>query len=241
MTLSPRPAAEAADLTELLGSAQCVMFDFDGPLAALFAGLSAPEVARTIRARIASWQAPSFTRDFTRADDPHQVLLDVAAVYTGPEYGYRVAELDKLLTEREVAAAATAVPTPHSDGLVRSLAAAGKAIAVTTNNAAAAASAYLERRGLSGLFAEHVYGRPEDPRRMKPQPHCLSEALAGLGKRPGVSMMIGDSPSDFAAADALGVAFLGYARDDRKRRMLEAAGARRIVGSLRTLQEAVTA
>lgn len=238
MTSNPLPAADAATLTEVLASARCVMFDFDGPLAHLFAGLRASDVADVLRSRLASWHAPSFARPFTKPDDPHQVLLDVAKVYDSPEYSYRVAELDKLLTEQEIAAAASAVPTQHSDSLVRRLAAMGKSVAVTTNNAAAAAAAYLESRGLLALFDENVHGRSLDPRQLKPHPHCLVEAMLSTRTRSAECVMIGDSPSDFEAAATIGVAFLGYARNERKRKALEQAGARHIVSSMAAVIDA---
>ncbi|CAM5333157.1 HAD superfamily hydrolase (TIGR01509 family) OS=Streptomyces albaduncus OX=68172 GN=FHS32_004053 PE=4 SV=1 [Streptomyces griseoloalbus] len=41
--------------------------------------------------------------------------------------------------------------------------------------------------------------------------------------------MIGDTPSDYQAARAAGVPFLGYARNERKNKVLRDAGAETIV------------
>jgi len=238
MTLSPLPAADVTAAGELLAASRCVMFDFDGPLADLFAERKAPAVADALKDRVGSWRAPSFGSSFTDPDDPHQVLLEVASAYRSPEYGYRVAELEKVLTEQEVAAAVTARPTPHAGELVRRLADLGKTIAMTTNNAAAAAAAYLDVQGLSAFFGAHVHGRAADPGLMKPHPNCLAEALRSTGSEPADCVMIGDSPSDFAAARKLGIAFVGYARNNQKRKALAEAGARHIVGSMELVCEA---
>jgi phosphoglycolate phosphatase-like HAD superfamily hydrolase len=47
--------------------------------------------------------------------------------------------------------------------------------------------------------------------------------------------MIGDTPSDFEAATAAGIAFLGYGRNERKAKVLREAGAVAVVSSLEPL------
>jgi HAD superfamily hydrolase (TIGR01509 family) len=206
---SPQPPAASSDtLRELLAAARCVLFDFDGPLTSVFGGHEAPVVAAALTARIASWPRSPRVRDPT---DPVRILADVARALGDSPDDHRVAELDKLLTDNEVHAVGTARPTGHADKLVRRLVARGVRVAVTTNNSAAAAARYLDLRGLTGCFTGHVYGRPADPRLMKPHPHCVEEAVCGLGARPAECLMIGDSPYDFRAATAAGVPFLGYA------------------------------
>jgi len=44
--------------------------------------------------------------------------------------------------------------------------------------------------------------------------------------------MIGDTSTDLEAAEGAGVPFLGYARNDRKEKVLRDAGAEHVVGSL---------
>lgn len=239
MTLRCIPLADTDDVTALLASARYVMFDFDGPLADLFAGLEAPQVARALVERIKSWnRVPSPLPLLTRPYDPLQVLLDVAEAYRDSEHDHRIAELEKLLAEQELVAAASARPTPYADNLVRRLVARGKVVSVTTNNSAAAATGYLTRRQLVDAFGGHIHGRAADPSLMKPDPHCLTEALRTTGARPEECLMIGDSPHDCLAASALRITFLGYAKNVRKREDLEASGAGNIVDSLKLVFDA---
>jgi phosphoglycolate phosphatase-like HAD superfamily hydrolase len=53
-----------------------------------------------------------------------------------------------------------------------------------------------------------------------------------MGSAPSTALMIGDTPSDFLAARDAGVPFLGYARNERKEKLLREAGATAVVGSL---------
>ncbi|MFG1810956.1 HAD family hydrolase [Streptomyces sp. NPDC049040] len=239
MTSHPSPGTTTADtLKELLAAAHCVLFDFDGPLTAVFGGHKATEVAAALTARIASWpRAP----EVTDGSDPMQVLLDVAYAFEGSEHDHRVAELDKLLADQEAIAITSARPTPYADSLVRRLVARGRSVAVTTNNSATAVLGYLELRGLAVCFGPHVHGRAADPRLMKPHPSCVQEAIRSTAAAPGRCLMIGDSPRDYEAASAAGVAFLGYARNTRKQRRLAEAGVVHMVDSLAPLFEAAAA
>ncbi|MEU3461638.1 HAD family hydrolase [Streptomyces sp. NPDC006733] len=234
MTFRPRPAAGRRTRRELIVAAQCVLFDFDGPLAGLFAHRTAQEVARVLRRQLADWGLAPALKD---PDNPLQVLRDTAAAYRGTESGHRVAELNRLLTAEEVCAAWSAAPTEYAYELVVWLVARGSRVAVATNNSAEAAYVYLDRMGLAPFFGRHVHGRPADPGLLKPHPHCLQEALRSTGTRPRDGLMIGDSADDCSAALAAGVTFLGYARDETKRLELEVAGAEHITDSLAHLFE----
>ncbi|MCC3653135.1 HAD family hydrolase [Streptomyces sp. S07_1.15] len=143
-----------------------------------------------------------------------------------------VAELERLLAAEEIRAAASAEPTPYADELVQRLHATGHALAVTTNNTAGAAEAYLERRGLAELFRPHIHGRVTEPWLLKPDPDCLHRALRSTGHDAAMAVMIGDSTADLLAARAAGVRFLGYARDETRWRRLRDAGAGSVVTSL---------
>lgn len=238
MTSHLTPRTTAGTLRELLAAAHCVLFDFDGPLTAVFGGHEARVVAAALSSRIASWpRAP----ELTDRTDPMQILLDVALAFQGSEHDHRVAELNKLLADQEAIAIASARPTPYADSLVRRLAARGTPVAVTTNNSAAAVRGYLELRGLAVCFGPHVHGRAADPRLMKPHPSCVLEALRSTGVAAERCLMIGDSPRDYEAASAAGVAFLGYAKNARKQRQLADAGVEHMVDSLAQVYEAAGA
>lgn len=58
-----------------------------------------------------------------------------------------------------------------------------------------------------------------------------------MGSAPSAALMIGDTPSDLLAARAAGVPFLGYARNERKAKLLRDEGAETIVNSLQPVLE----
>ncbi|MFF3322242.1 HAD family hydrolase [Streptomyces sp. NPDC002889] len=226
-------------LRDLIAPAKCVLFDFDGPVCRLFHGHPAADVAAALRAR-GRQRVDLFDRavrmDDTSAGDPHALLTAADLAFPGSEL---VPELERLLTAEELRATRTALPTEGADRLIARLSAAGVHLAITTNNSAAAALRYLQRAGLAQYFGDHIHGRLPDPRLLKPNPHCLSRALEVSGFTAGESLMIGDSPADYEAASKLGVRFLGYARNEAKRRHLWEAGARLYVPSFAPLLEAV--
>ncbi|NUL07658.1 HAD family hydrolase [Streptomyces lunaelactis] len=226
----------ASELRDLFAAAKCVLFDFDGPICRLFEGHPAPAVAAELR----SWIARHFHEAAPVAedspDDPHAILSAIGHRHAGSEL---VGELEELLTSEELRASATARPTKDADRLIRRLSAAGFRLAMTTNNSPIAVARYLEREGLMEFFGEHVHGRMPDPRLLKPDPDCLRRALRTTGSTAGESLMIGDSVTDYRAAQELEVPFLGYAPSEAKRRRLEGAGVLDIVPSLEPLLEAV--
>ncbi len=226
MTLRPPVPTDIAVLRGLAASARCVLFDFDGPLVGLFANHPAPGVARVLKERLREWG--ELTPAMSSCDDPLEVIRAFA-------HHPRTEELEKLLTDQEIHAASLAVPAPHSDELVRLLVDRGRQVAVTTNNSPQAASHYLAGRGLEELFGPHIYGRTQDPALMKPDPHCLNCAMEKTGHEPADCLMIGDSVSDYVAAEEAGVTFLGYARRAEKEADLRAAGAEFVIDSLELL------
>ncbi|MEJ8635833.1 HAD family hydrolase [Streptomyces sp. MS2.AVA.5] len=205
----------------LFAAAKCVVFDFDGPVCDLFAGHAASDVARDLRHWIAR-NIPSGVSQPQAVDDPLAWLRAAAVEYPGSEL---VTSMERHLTSLEVTATLSAAQTAGVDELIRRLGAASFRLAIATNNSARAAQGYLVRTGLADFFGDHIHGRATDPLRMKPDPHCVSRALESTGSTPAESLMIGDSASDCEAAAELGVPFLGYARNKRKRCELIAAGA----------------
>ncbi|GAA3301704.1 hypothetical protein GCM10020295_45590 [Streptomyces cinereospinus] len=168
-----------------------------------------------------------------RADDPQDVLRAVDRRHPGSDL---VAELEERLTQEELTAAASAMPTAHADPLIHTWRAVGCRLAVTTNNSPRTVLAYLAGRGLLPCFTPHVYGRTRDLARLKPDPHCLRQALTAIGAAPAAALMIGDTVSDLAAASRAGVGFLGYARNPAKEEALRRAGARFVVQSLQDVR-----
>ncbi|MEV5527772.1 HAD family hydrolase [Streptomyces prunicolor] len=224
---------ETENLRELITRAHVVLWDFDGPICRLFAGHKAERVA----GELVEWLEGRglhglLTDDERKSLDPHIVLRAVDRRRPGSDL---VAELEERLTQEEMRATASAMPTAYADPLIRTWRAAGSRLAIATNNSPRVARAYLASRGLVTCFAPHVYGRTQDLHRLKPDPHCLNRALSAMGAAPDAALMIGDSPTDFDAAREARVPFLGYARNERKAKLLRAGGAAHVVDSLEPL------
>ena len=228
---------EPNDLRNLIEGARVVLWDFDGPVCRLFAGHSAERVARDLVDWLEGQGLHGLLEESERESlDPHFVLRAVDRRHPGSDL---VAELEERLTQEELKSAASARPTPYADPLVRTWTAVGARLAITTNNSPRVVKEYLTSRGVLPCFAPHIYGRTQELRHLKPHPHCVQRALNAMGAAPSTALMIGDTPSDFLAARAAGVPFLGYARNERKHKVLREAGAERIVGSLEPLLKAV--
>ncbi|MEV5353396.1 HAD family hydrolase [Streptomyces sp. NPDC052693] len=226
------------ELRELLAPVRYVLWDLDGPICRLFAGHPANEVARELVKELERLGLDGLLSEEERFDpDPQAVLLLIDRRHAD---GAPIARLEQWLTEQELTAVPRALPTPYADPLIRTWSALGARFAITTNNSARAAAAYIESRQLTGCFP-HIYGRTGDLARMKPHPYCLSRALESLGAHPSQALMLGDAGTDYEAARVLGVPFLGYARNQRKLDLLTTAGVDRshIVGSLEDVLKAL--
>jgi HAD superfamily hydrolase (TIGR01509 family) len=225
----------------LIKSARFVLFDFDGPICRLFAGRRSDLIALDLVKWLDGHGLKGLLSEEEQlASDPHIPLRAVDRRHPNSDL---VSELEEFLTAEELKAVPLARPTPYADPLIRTWTAVGARLAITTNNSARAASSYLETRGLGACFAPHVYGRTKELQHMKPDPHCLQQALTAMGAAPALSLMLGDTPSDFEAAQKAGVPFVGYARNAKKREELLAANVEpeHIVDSLEPLLNHVRA
>jgi HAD superfamily hydrolase (TIGR01509 family) len=214
-----------------------VLWDFDGPICRLFAGHSAERVASDLVEWLEGRGLHGLLTDTERETlDPQVVLRAVDRRHPGSDL---VAELEERLTQEELRASASAMPTAYADPLIRTWTAVGSRLAITTNNSPRVVRAYLESRGLAGCFRPHIYGRTQQLHHLKPDPYCLNRALIAMGTAPAAALMIGDAPSDHEAARRAGVPFLGYARNERTAELLRTAGADVVVGSLEPLLRVV--
>ncbi|EGX59434.1 hydrolase [Streptomyces zinciresistens K42] len=224
-------------LRDLIGPARVVLWDFDGPICRLFARHRAERVA----ADLVSWLEGRGLRGLLseeerRSLDPHVVLRAVDRRHPGSDL---VAELEERLTQEELRAAGSAMPTMYADPLIRTWNAVGARLAVATNNSPQVVRAYLGGRGLLECFLPHIYGRTQELQYLKPHPHYLNRALSAMGVAPAGALFIGDTPTDWQAAREAGVPFLGYARNETKEKRLRQAGAAHVVASLLPLLRAV--
>ncbi|MET7478591.1 HAD family hydrolase [Streptomyces sp. NPDC005648] len=221
---------ETGNLQELITNARFVLFDFDGPICRLFAGHTAEKVAGELVAWLERQGLRGLLTEEERVHpDPMVVLY---AVNRRHPHSDLVAELEERFTQQELKAVTSAMPTAYADPLIRTWSAVGSRLAVATNNSPRTVSDYLGVRGLAGCFAPHIYGRTPELDLLKPHPHCLNRALNAMGAAPSAALMIGDAPTDLAAAEEAGVPFLGYARNEYKATQLRQAGARHVVPSL---------
>lgn len=228
-----------------LEQAKCVLFDFDGPICRLFAGYSAPRIARQVK-RACKAEGVALPRRLARSRDPHGILWRLPGVLAAdrPLADKAVGLAESVLSAGELRAADSAEPTSGAAGLIRTLHERGMMLAVVSNNSSSAINHYLRLHGLTSMFGGHVYGRQPDPGLMKPDPDCLLRALDALGAWPGQCVMIGDSGADVRAAAAIKeirdepVGFIGYARNRRKARILRDAGALVLAGSMDQLHDA---
>ncbi|MFF9780571.1 HAD family hydrolase [Streptomyces sp. NPDC013978] len=226
--------ASAEDLRKLVPSVRYVLWDFDGPICHLFAGRSASLVAKELVELLAG-QPGLLTMAERLSKDPHAILAAIARRHPGSD---RVVKLEEWLTAQEVTAAESALMTPHADDVIRAWGDLGVQLAVSTNNSARAVSEYLATKGLDGLL-RHIYGRTSDISLMKPHPHTLLLALDAMGADPAETLMLGDACTDYAAAQAADVSFLGYADSLLKVEAFLHAGVdpSRIVRSLKEIQD----
>jgi HAD superfamily hydrolase (TIGR01549 family) len=171
-------------------------------------------------------QAPSERVENT--PDPLEVFICAAEI--SPELASRV---EAEMTDLEVAAVATAKPTPYvHEVLVAGCRESGRTVGVVSNNSARAVSAYLDRHGLIGSVALVVARTSHDPALLKPSPHLLETAVDKLSADPAACTLVGDSLTDIEAAERAGVASIGYANKPGKREAMTGINAAAVPASL---------
>ncbi|WP_305786091.1 HAD family hydrolase [Symbioplanes lichenis] len=215
-------------LAEVVSWGRYLLLDFDGPLCSLFAGHPARAIAAEMSARL--------PLDVTAGDDPLALLRAMA------DRGDRnlIRAVADHLRDAEIIAAGTATPTPGAEALLKAARDTGRAVIVVSNNAVEAVDAYLAAHDLTP-YVRHVAARFDglDPRRLKPNPFLVRQALADGGAYGSESILIGDSPTDILAGRADNIPTIGYANELGKNEHLTAAGAHAITTSMTQLAEIV--
>lgn len=221
-------------LTRTLFAAEAVLFDFDGPLCDVFAGLPAPQVAEDL-SRLAAEHDPELCAKLAGISDPLEVLR---LTYNSDR------SLSGRVEEALIAAEIEAVQVAGdpTEGGVEAMAAArrsGRSITVVTNNSPDCVRSFFDLHGLSYLV-DAVIGRiPYRPDLMKPDPYAVLRAAEVLDVLPATCVLIGDSLTDIQAAHAAGGAAIGYANKPGKRDAFAEAGAEAITENMRAIAQAL--
>ncbi|QIJ62425.1 SAV_2336 N-terminal domain-related protein [Streptomyces sp. JB150] len=206
-----RPSGPSA--ARALRAAQAVILGFDGTLTRLY---TREERLRTVR---------SLARLLVEERDPGDALsgrpllpggpdplrddrlprpVDLLRAFRGRPYAR---DLHDTLAAAEVSAAGRAGLRPHADTVVRTLHRKGVRLAVVTDTAPAAATAFLERHGLLGLLAGGVHGRETGRTALPPDDEILRAAVAAVGVPPARCLVVGVTRAEQEAARAVGALF----------------------------------
>jgi phosphoglycolate phosphatase-like HAD superfamily hydrolase len=204
-------------LRHIVAASRVILFDFDGPVCSVFAGVSAAQVAESLVGVLRRGSRGVDTEAFDTGD-PLDVLRYSAEF--GPA---AVTDVEDELIRAELEAVRSATPTPDGARAIRSCIASGRLAAVVSNNTAEAAIEYLTIHGLLE-YVHAVVGRTYGaPHRMKPSAEPIERALEALSAKPSASAMVGDSPEDITAAQAAATASIGFANKPSKWRRLARA------------------
>ncbi|MET9673451.1 HAD hydrolase-like protein [Streptomyces sp. NPDC006482] len=224
----------ADGLTETLANARVILFDFDGPVCDVFAGLPATEVAGELTALLSA-QNEAAGAKAAQTDDPIEVLRIAHEADT--ELGQKI---EQALTAAEVRAVAVAgQPTPGAAESLWAARTAGRGVAVVSNNSAECVQVFLELHGLDEYVAK-IVGRPsEQPHLMKPNPFPLITAAELMHIDVTSCTLIGDSLTDIQAAHAAGATVIGYANKPHKSEAFTEARADVVTQDMQSIADAL--
>lgn len=228
-------AVSCSDLIKIIDRTDHVLFDFDGPICSIFAGLSAQSIAAELRGLLLAegLSLPAYVAD---EENPLEVLRFTSSL--GPALA---AQVDSALRAAELVAAQSARPTPHAWETLLACRHTRRTVAVVSNNSTPAVEAYLTAHDLI-TYVDLVVGRADsNPALLKPHPHLIVQAVHALGANPATCTLIGDSTSDIEGGLAAGIRSVGYANKPGKRERLTRAGADVVVTTMADLASALLA
>jgi phosphoglycolate phosphatase len=222
-------------LDAIIARTRWLLIDFDGPICSIFAGLPAPSVADHLRKVIVS-QSVQLPEEIERTLDPMEVFAFAGTI--SPELAARV---EAELTEQEVAAVATAEPTPYIHDVLAACRESGRVTAVVSNNSERAVQTYLTRHGLDDRTGPVFARTSHDYTLLKPSPHLIEKAVDSIGADTAATALVGDSITDIKGSRQAGIASVGYANKPGKYERMIAAGAGTVVTTLADLALALRA
>ena len=192
-------------LDAIIARTRWLLIDFDGPICSIFAGLPAPTVADHLRKVVAGLSVP-LPEEVERTQDPMEVFAWSATV--SPELAERV---EAELTAQEVAAVATAEPTPYIHDVLAACRETGRITAVVSNNSERAVQTYLTRHGLADRTGPIFARTSHDPALLKPNPYLIKKAVRVLSADSSATALVGDSTTDIEGCRLAGIESIGYA------------------------------
>jgi HAD superfamily hydrolase (TIGR01509 family) len=213
-------------LAEIMNRSRYLLFDFDGPICGIFAGLPAQVIAGHLRDLVAS-RGIAIPLEVAASGDPFDVLR-----YAATASSDLTQVVGDELREMELRAVEVADATPHARQVIEAAHQAGRAIAAVSNNSREAVTRYLATAGLAPMFTRIVGRTDPDPGLLKPNPHLITRAVKELGADPAECVLIGDSLSDIEGARNAGVLSIGYANKPGKLERFTTARADAVITSL---------
>jgi len=216
---------------------KAVVFDLDGTL--MDSNLDYEKMGDRIRGLLASRGLPEPLEDRRKV---YRVIRGGAA--TLREYGLpeasleaTMAEMTKIMNGIELEALDATEPKPYAREVVAELHGEGLVLGVATRSHREYTLRGLKRYDMLRFFHQ-VVARDDVPY-PKPDPRHLLHIIRLLGVDPGDTLFIGDTATDLQTADAAGVEFVGYCRDDAWAQRLMEGGCGRIVKDLREIPRLV--
>jgi HAD superfamily hydrolase (TIGR01509 family) len=216
-------------LAEVMSRGRYLLFDFDGPICGIFAGLPAPSIAAHL-CELVDRRGIETPATVEAADDPFEVLKFAAGITAE-----LAADVEAELRAMETRATEWASATPHVREVIEAARADGRGIAAVSNNSCQAVTHYLTTNGLAPYFTAIVGRTDPDPRLLKPAPELINRAIKALGADPAECVLIGDSLSDIEGARNAGTLSIGYANKPGKRERFTTAGADAIITDMAEL------
>jgi beta-phosphoglucomutase-like phosphatase (HAD superfamily) len=221
------PSGEA--VAGILARCRYLLLDFDGSVCDIFAGLPATAVAERLRELITG-QGVHLPAEILRSPDPLEVFTYSATVSAD-----LAAQVEAEMADQELAAVATARPTPYVDDVITSCRDSGRHVAVVSNNAERAVLSYLAVHGPDDRIELVSARTSHDPALLKPSPHLIEQAMTELGAPFAECVLVGDTTTDMQATRLAGIDSIGYANKPGKHASLLTAGATAVVSSLADL------
>lgn len=216
---------------------KAVVFDLDGTL--MDSKIDYEKMGNRIRELLASMGLPEPLEDRRKV---YRVIRGGAATlreYGLPEESLKatIAEMEAIMNGIELEALDTIELRPYAREVVAELHGEGLRLGVATRSHREYTVRSLKKHGMLRLF-HRVVARDDVPY-PKPDPRHLMHTIELLGVDPADTLFIGDTTTDLQTADAAGVEFLGYWRDDTWAKRLMEEGCSRIIKDLRELPKLV--